>query len=245
MEMFKKMISQILRKRGYEISRINTLEKRIGDGEYKWLQEFGINTVLDVGANIGSFSIMINKIIPDATIYSFEPLNDCYQTLLSNTKEINRIKSFNLALGSQTGEALIHHNEFSPSSSLLDMNSLHKIAFPYTQKSVQEKVKISSLDEMAGMMECNKKVLLKIDVQGYELEVLKGAESSLNDVDLIIIETSFDELYQDQPLFDTIYKFLCLRDFRFEGSLDQFKDPGTGRILQGDAIFVKRIFVKT
>ena len=119
MEMFKKMISQILRKRGYEISRINTLEKRIGDGEYKWLQEFGINTVLDVGANIGSFSIMINKIIPDATIYSFEPLNDCYQTLLSNTKEINRIKSFNLALGSQTGEALIHHNEFSPSSSLL------------------------------------------------------------------------------------------------------------------------------
>lgn len=237
--MIKKILSGIIRKAGYHLSKIDTLERQINRGDFKWLQEMGIHTILDVGANVGKFSIKFDKIINDAMIYAFEPLSDCYKLLLDNTKHIKGLKCYNLGLGRESKDALIFHNEFSPSSSLLEMNDIHKDAFPHTKHSTEEKIKILPLDEMIDDINWNKKVLLKIDVQGYELEVLNGAELSLNNIDLIIIETSFDELYKDQPLFNPIYKFLTAHHFNYEGNFDQFKDPRTGRILQADAIFLK------
>ena len=237
--MIKKFLSNIICKTGYQVLKIETLERQIMSGQFKWLQEMGIHTILDVGANVGKFSVKLNKIINDAMIYAFEPLGDCYELLLNSTKHFKKIKCYNVGLGKESKDAVIFHNEFSPSSSLLEMNNLHKDAFPYTKLSTQERIKICSLDEMIDKINWEKKVLLKIDVQGYELEVLEGAEVSLDYVDIIIIETSFSELYKGQPLFDSIYEFLTANHFYYEGNLDQFKDPRTGKILQADSIFLK------
>jgi hypothetical protein len=79
---------------------------------------------------------------------------------------------------------------------------------------------------------------LKIDVQGYELNVLRGAEKTLIDVDIILIETSFYELYKNQPLFKDIYDFLSNRGFDYYGSFEQLYDLRDGRILQADSIFI-------
>jgi len=237
--MLKKIIAGILRKCGYQISKTHTLEYKISVGEYKWLQDYGIKTVIDVGANIGQFALMIHKIINDAAIYSFEPISECYKELVNKEDQINKLKCFNLALGKETREGVINRNEFLPSSSILDMESLHKEAFPYTAKTNQEKINITSLDKIHNEIDWVQKILLKIDVQGYELEVLEGAKNSLNSVDLIIVETTFLKLYNNQPLFEDVYNFLYSRSFRYRGNFDQIINPNTGRILQADAIFVK------
>ena len=237
--MIENFINRILRQIGIQVSRINTLERQIKKGEFKWLQEFGIKTVLDIGANVGFFSLMINKILPDASIYSFEPLKDCYQSLVKNTKNIKRIECFNIAIGSQTGETIIHRNEFSPSSSMLKMSQLHKDVFPDTKIESNEKIQVTSLDSLHNKISWNRNILLKIDVQGFEINVLEGATSSLNNIDVIIIETLFVELYENQTQFNDIYSFLVKHNFSYHGNLEQIKDPKSGHILWADSIFIK------
>ena len=237
--MSKRFINSILRKFGYQVSKTPTLDYKISRGEYNWLKDYGIKTVIDVGANVGQFALMIHKIINNAAIYSFEPINECYKELVNKKDRINNLKCFNLALGSETREGVINRNEFLPSSSLLAMESLHKEAFPYTAITNREKINITSLDNIHNEIDWVQKILLKIDVQGYELEVLEGAKNSLNSIDLIIVETTFHKLYKSQPLFEDVYNFLYSRSFRYRGNFDQIIDPNTGRILQADAIFVK------
>lgn len=237
--MFKNLANKLFSSFGYQISKVETIEDKIKKGHYRWLQQFGVETILDVGANVGKFALMMNKILDNKNIYCFEPLKDCFEQLVNNTKHIDSIQCFNIGLGRNNKTVTIYHNEFSPSSSLLEMSTLHKQAFPYTKNSVEEEVKIASLDEMQDELELKKKVLLKIDVQGYELEVLKGANDLINHVDLIIVETSFAELYKNQPLYDDIYQYLVAKSFRYIGNFGQFTNPETGEILQGDSIFLK------
>ena len=82
-------------------------------------------------------------------------------------------------------------------------------------------------------------VLIKIDVQGYELFVLHGGPETVKRARALIVETSFTKLYEGQPLFDDIYKTLKKSEFDYGGNWDQLTDPRDGRILQTDAIFLR------
>jgi hypothetical protein len=81
--------------------------------------------------------------------------------------------------------------------------------------------------------------LIKIDVQGYEMQVLKGGERVIQSADVIIIETTFVPLYKDQPLFADIYNYFTSRGFRYAGNIEQLLAPINNQILQADAIFIK------
>jgi FkbM family methyltransferase len=237
--MFKKIIYKILRWKGYQITRIQTLDTQIESGKFKWLQELKIKTVFDVGANTGQFVNMINKILPGIKIYSFEPIKECFEILKQLENNNNNLKAFNFALGSKSGEQTIFKNEFLPSSSLLSMAEVHKNIFPYTRESEPETIFIKTLDSISDQIVFQTKVLLKVDVQGFEINVLKGAISSLNNIDVIIIETLFVELYYNQTQFDDIYSFLVKRNFSYRGNFEQIRDPKSGRILWADAIFIR------
>ncbi|MCH7772311.1 MAG: FkbM family methyltransferase [Bacteroidetes bacterium] len=235
----KKSLRVILKQKGYHICKISTLESDIQAGKYAWLQDMGIRTVLDVGANVGKFTTMISEILSNVNIYAFEPLADCYKELIENTKHLDNINYFNFALGEKESETIIYRNEFSPSSSILKMKELHKKSFPKTMHSFNEVIQIRDLDGVNDEINWIQKTLMKIDVQGFELNMLKGAISSLNNIDVIIVETSFVELYENQPLFDDIYSFLVKRNFSYQGNFDQLKDPNSSCILQADAIFTR------
>jgi len=133
---------------------------------------------------------------------------------------------------------IIHHNEFSASSSILQMGNRHRDAFPHTQNAVDENISVCVLDEVAKDLELEGRVLAKIDVQGYELNVLLGAERTLPLIDILIIETSFEELYEGQPLFYDVHQFLHDRHFRYAGAFHQMFNPSDGAMLQEDSIFV-------
>lgn len=182
---------------------------------------------------------MISEILTNVNIYAFEPLADCYKELIENTKHLDNINYFNFALGEKESESIIYHNEFTTSSSILEMNDMHKSIFPKTIHSFSENIHIKDLDSLDDEIIWIQKTLMKIDVQGFEINVLKGAISSLNNIDVIIIETLFVELYENQTQFDDIYSFLVKRNFSYRGNFEQIKDPKSGRILWADAIFIK------
>jgi hypothetical protein len=81
--------------------------------------------------------------------------------------------------------------------------------------------------------------MLKIDTQGFEKNVLLGGTEMLKRVRLIIVETSFGELYKDQPRFPEIYRMLQERGFEYRGSWDQFHNPKDGAPIQQDGIFLR------
>lgn len=236
--MIKRIIKKIFSLFGADIVRNTSIKERVKRKEFDWLRQRGINSIIDVGANDGNFVRLINTILPEAYIYTFEPLKKTYEELKGMTSYIKKIKYFNHALGDINGESIIFHNEFSPSSSMLKVKQAHTEAFPFTKNSKEEKIVIKKLDSIIDELELVPKILLKIDVQGYELAVLRGALKIIPKCDIIILETSFIELYEGQPLFDEVYKFLTEYGFEFVGNLDQLSSPLNGQILQADSIFI-------
>ena len=203
-----------------------------------WLESFEIKTVIDVGANIGQFAVDASELYPDAVIYSFEPLPGPYNQLLINTKSFSKFNPYNIALSDHKGTTKMYSNDFSQSSSILEMAESHKKAFPHSTNATPVKVKVQTLDAIFNGVELDTDILLKIDVQGSEKQVLDGGTETIKKVKVIIIETSYISLYKDQSLFGDIHNYLAELGFRFHGNLGQLLHPTDGSILQGDSVFI-------
>ena len=195
--------------------------------------------MLDIGANTGQSASQFHRLLPDARLYSFEPLEDCYKALLKRMGHIPKFRAFNFALGDKNGQADIYRNDYTPSSSLLSMEELHKRAFPFTSHATVQEVKIRRLDDIVNELDIVENVLVKIDVQGTEDNVIMGGERLLSRASVLIVETCFEPLYKDQPLFDNIYEMLRQRGFVYTGNENPRRNPENGRILYCDSVFCK------
>lgn len=202
-----------------------------------WLQSRGINTVLDIGANTGQFAKRINEILPEVNIISFEPIKKCHDELVLNTKNL-KVTAFNCALGEAEEEQTINISAHTPSSSLLKMADLHTEVFAGTNFIETEVISIKRLDDIFSDLALTGKIMVKIDVQGFEDRVIKGGMNTLKKADLILIETSFEELYEGQLLFDGIYQLLANLGFIFKGNLTQAINRKDGKILYAESIFI-------
>ncbi len=218
---------------GLDIRRIPKFEP------YEWLKGMSIRTVLDIGANTGQFASQIHRLLRDATLYSFEPLEDCYNELLKRMGRIPKFHAFNFALGDKNGEAQIFRNDFTPSSSLLPMREIHKEAFPFTKNVTTQTIKIRRLDDILSELDIVDDILVKIDVQGFEDKVILGGDRLISRASVLIVETSFQSLYQGQYLFDAIYDMLRQRGFRYMGGEESLKNPQDGSILACDSVFCR------
>lgn len=245
--MFKLLLKDLFRIFGIELQRIPKIDplKRAIPPEMRalyWLKELEIKTVLDIGANEGQFAQGIIKLLPNAKVYSFEPLSRCYEKLVTSLGDNPSFKAFNVALGNETGEVSIYENEYSPSSSLLPLGELHKKTFPFAKEVVSEKVRIVKLDDLSKEIELCEPILIKIDVQGFEDKVIEGGEQVFESASVIIIELSIVTLYEGQKLFDDIYQKLISLGFYYYCNLDQAQDTA-GKTLYVDSIFVKNTLV--
>jgi FkbM family methyltransferase len=205
-----------------------------------WLQNRGIKTVLDIGANTGQFANRVNEILPSVKIISFEPIKKCFDELLINTKSIN-VTAFNIALGQENTQQEINISAHSPSSSLLKMADLHTEVFAGTNFVEKETITVKKLDDLFNELNVDGKFMVKIDVQGFEDRVIKGGIESLKKADSILIETSFEELYEDQLLFDGIYQLLTGIGFIFKGNVTQAINKKDGRILYAESLFINSL----
>lgn len=232
---FKYPESRGLKKKGIRFDHYRELN-------CEWLKKISIQSIFDVGANEGQFAKLSREVFPSATIYSFEPLPDCFEKLKSALTGDSKFFAYNIAAGSSESEIEFYRSIHSPSSSFLQMEDVHKEAFPESRKGqVKEAilVKVNTLDAIYDRIKPAAEILLKIDVQGFEKEVLLGSQSMMNHVKVVIMEMSFVKLYKDQPLFHDIYMMMYERGFRFHGTLSQMLHPLTREVVQIDAIFVK------
>jgi FkbM family methyltransferase len=204
-----------------------------------WLKDLSISSVFDVGANIGQFATEIREALPQAQIYSFEPLEECYNKLTATFKNDQRFMAFNCALGESESVMTINKSAYTPSSSLRPMANSHKELFPHTKESAPEIIKIRTLDEVFAELTPKPEILVKVDTQGYEDKVIAGGSKALSKAKVVLIEACFVELYEGQPLFDEIYEKMKLFGLTYQGALHQKIDPATGRVIFEDAIFVR------
>lgn len=244
----KKCVKALFRYLGLEIRRLSSVQQEQqkqadwmglqGEGN-KWLKKFDIRSVFDIGANTGAFTRMIARILPEAMIYAFEPLADCFDAMNASMRQHKKFKSFNVALGDAEMETNIYRSESSLSSSCLEMEALHKVNAPHTAAASLEKIKVKRLNDVIKDLKIEDNILIKIDTQGYEDRVILGGLNLIRRAKIMIVETSFYELYKSQPLFDAIYDLLTKEGFLYMGSLEQWRSPIDGSILQEDSLFIR------
>jgi len=202
-------------------------------GEIPFAEDFC--TVIDVGANRGQFALFAADLFPDSRIICFEPLPapaDRLDGLLDGRVEVHRV-----ALGSEPGRAKINISASDDSSSLLPIGSRQKEEFPGTEAIGTLEVEVSTLDHRIPSPPV-RPCLLKIDVQGLEGEVLKGAAETLESVDQALIECSYVELYEGQPLAPEIITQMKSVGFSvvFQGTALRTND---GELLQANLLFAR------
>lgn len=235
-------IRKVLRKGLNAVRPQGSVDKKFApskEDEEKWILDADIRTVLDIGAHIGDFSQHFRTLLPNATIYAFEPLPGAFAQLLMTMNGDGKFTAFQCALGDESDRVEMEKNEFAYSSSLLTMADRCRAEFPFTAKTKLVSVEVKRLDDFASEIDLKTNILIKIDVQGFEDRVLRGGEQTIAKASVVILEASFVELYKGQPLFAAIYNQMRGLGFAYAGNLGQLRSPANGMPLQQDAIFLR------
>ncbi len=197
-----------------------------------------IKTVIDIGANTGQFATLFHRLLPGARIVSLEPLPDCFAELEKNLATIPNARAYPLAVGSKSGKATIHRSAFTPCTSFLQKTTQLDAEFGAGGDVRDIEVDVVTLDEFTGQLDLEDELMIKMDVQGFELEVLKGGLETFKRAALVSTEVCFyPKLYQGQPLFDDIYRALREQGFSYMGNPEQLAGQHDKRIAEADAIF--------
>jgi FkbM family methyltransferase len=203
-------------------------------------QDIWPRTLIDVGANIGQFSVTAAHLLGNVTIHCFEPSPGCLPLLKRNTQELANLKIYPLALGESEGTRVLHVNSHSHSSSLLRLAKSHRLAFPRAQEVGAINVSLSTLDKVFGDLELTPPVMLKLDVQGYEAATIRGGTNTLARIDYVVCETSLKPMYDGETLFLDLVDMVESHGFRFMRPVGWLSNPSNGEILQIDALFERK-----
>lgn len=198
-------------------------------------------TVIDVGANRGQFARTIMRHLPNANYYCFEPTPDAFEELQKWAHQRNNVIPINAAVGEDAGVISMNlHEKHTPSSSILDTTTHCHAVFSFTAQQSKVRVNVVTLDGYfsADPAKLRKEVLLKLDVQGYELPILIGAKNLLDDVRACIIEVCLDPLYQGQSRFEDIFDVLRRHQFQYVGNYEQLYGHD-GHVISMDCVFLR------
>lgn len=200
------------------------------------LSRFDPQTVVDIGANKGQFSLLALEIFSSSRVYSFEPLSAPRNLFLRVLGDDERVHVFPAAIGPEEASLPMNISASDDSSSFLPITEQQVQFFPGTEAVGIETVRVAPLDCFLSEDEIVRPALLKIDVQGFECEVLKGCENMLPLFDVVYVECSFVELYAGQALASEVFKFLIDRGYRFAGVYN-LSYSSEGMAIQGDFLF--------
>jgi FkbM family methyltransferase len=202
------------------------------------LNKFGFEPkiVFDVGANIGQTALSYAEMFPSASIFSFEPFEEAFHSLERNTSHLQRVKRFQIALGETAAhvDVRIHDEKYSY------LNSLKSVNENQSGSASVERITVSTLDGFCNTNEVKEIDLLKIDTEGYEVEVLRGGNELLKTgrISAILCEVSLAR--QDKrhtQLFD-LQDYLEPYGYFFVGLYDSNLNYYREGIAYSNALFV-------
>lgn len=211
----------------------------LASAEHRRVLGDGLRTVVDIGANRGQFSLAVRQWAPQALVIAFEPLPDAAATYRNLFQGDSKVTLHQAAIGPRVGEATIHISEADDSSSLLPITILQEELYPGTAENHTETIRVGQLSDFISAGEIDSPSLLKLDVQGYELEVLRGCIDILQAFDTILVECSFMELYEGQAFAHQIIDFLNTKDFILH-NVYNLEYTRQGEAIQGDFLFSQK-----
>jgi FkbM family methyltransferase len=204
-----------------------------------------VETVLDIGANVGAFGIALRNHGYEGRIISFEPLSVPFRRLARVVATDEHWLAVPAAVGASPGRATVNiAGNSAASSSILPMLERHRRAAPESAYVGTERVDVVSVDEyLDSEGGINGDVFLKIDVQGFESAVLKGAERAFSSGAVVggQIEVSFVQLYEGAASWLEVLDHWRSRGFTVAAVNPGFADPSTFEILQADVVFVREV----
>jgi FkbM family methyltransferase len=187
------------------------------------------------GGDRGQFSLISRLMKTSVPVLAFEPLPNAANVFRQIHAGNTAIQLHQVALGEVAGEAEIHISQSADSSSLLPIGVKQTDLFPKTKEVGSLKIPVKRLDDFQSDWETYSRILLKIDVQGFELSVLKGAIGALNHCAYVYVECSETELYVGQALFSDVELFLKAHGFRLAGRFNE--KVVKGQLIQVDCLF--------
>lgn len=199
----------------------------------------GIDTVLDIGANVGQYATLLRYAGYDGRIVSFEPLETAYEQLHGRAERDPHWTAINSGVGAESGSTTINVSANSYSSSVLPMTESHVAAAPDSVVVGTQTIQLTTVADIVvehGVSPST--TLLKVDTQGYETQVLDGAGALLDAFAGVQLELSFTELYGGQELFDAMTTRLREHGFVL-WSLEPGISGADGRLLQCDGLFLR------
>lgn len=158
-----------------EKAALGEVKKRIGDKKA---------TILDVGANKGEYTVLLKKLFPNSIIHAFEPIPDLHRTIVKKTDRHEEVNVHQTALGDEIGSMPIHYT--AAQSGLTSM-----VAKRFDGSGEVLQVPIDTIDNFCAANDIDHIHFLKIDVEGFELNVLKGAAAMLREKRIECIQFEF------------------------------------------------------
>ena len=207
------------------------------------LNATGATIILDVGANLGQFGDTVFRGGFKGPLVSFEAIPVVHSKLVRHAKRQGGswVVAPCAALGSSRGQIEINIAGNSVSSSILPMTQTHQDAAPQSKYLNKQLVDMRTLDELAPILiPPTGAILLKVDTQGYEMEVLKGATSILRRTVALQLELSLTPLYEGAPTLLEMVSFVKDQGYELFSIIPGFRDRQSGRLLQVDGYFVRK-----
>ncbi|HEY0228009.1 MAG TPA: FkbM family methyltransferase [Mycobacterium sp.] len=201
-----------------------------------------VDAVLDVGANSGQYATCLRQADFNGRIISFEPLSGPFSRLAARSSADPLWDCRQCALGDFDGTIAMNvAGNAGASSSILPMLQSHRDVFPQANYVGAEDVAIRRLDSAAPeILRHSETVFLKIDVQGFDRQVIAGAESTINDhCTGIQLELSFAALYEGDMVIHEALDLMDSLGFVLAGLAPGFTDVRNGRVLQADGVFFR------
>jgi FkbM family methyltransferase len=207
----------------------------------KRMKKIGVSpkTIIDIGANKGQFSNLADYILNPNKIIAIEANPNLEEDLNKNLLHIKNKTILISGIGNYEGELPFNFNLDSQVSSFLEVGPDRLEAFPDDKNIEIRNIPIAKLDSLIQISNIDEPILLKIDVQGFEKEVIEGAINVLKSVRWILIETSFLNLYNGEPNFVEMLDILKSLGFHFKGPMNFHESPDKFNIIEMDALFVK------
>ncbi|QMU60994.1 MAG: FkbM family methyltransferase [Gammaproteobacteria bacterium] len=233
----------IAQKFGYELEKPKIIELTLRTHLNNLFQNYEIDLVFDVGANKGQFAKMLRANGYQGLIYSIEPGSVAFNKLKATSRSDAKWKAYNLALGADSCEVTISISERDRLASLHKFSEFGKLRSGKASKILrQERVEMITLDEFIkreSISISKHNCFLKIDTQGHDFEVFKGAQLCISSLIGLQTEISLKSIYEHVPPYGEVLGFCQQKGFNISGLYAVDRDGTTLELIEVDCVMVK------
>ena len=240
----KKLIGSLAKRLGYRVSKIGPGDEPDAYMEMRRLfSNVRIPVIFDVGAHHGECVARFVRHFPSARIFAFEPFPESFEVLRGSTQADTNVRLFDFGLAEQSGPRSFHSNQSSATNSLLSSDEQSKATWGSGLLETKEVVnaRFRTVDEMMAELALDHMDILKLDVQGAEPLVMKGARRTCLEgrIRAVYCEIITKPTYHGQSRIDEVLALFHNLGFDLH-NLYSLNHSDDGRLRQLDALFTVR-----